>query len=40
MHQQIKLLLKDGLKIGGKTYAVEMVIKDNQSEGNRFFGGR
>lgn len=35
VHQQIKLLLKDGLKIGDKTYAVEMVIKDNQSEGNR-----
>jgi branched-chain amino acid transport system substrate-binding protein len=35
VHQQIKQILKDGLKIGGQTYAVEMVIKDNQSDGNR-----
>lgn len=35
IHGEIKKLVKDGLKIGGKTYAVELVMKDNQSDPNR-----
>lgn len=35
VHQEMKKILKRGLKIGGKNYAVDMVIKDNQSDGNR-----
>src|SRR5690348_3327294 len=35
IHAKIKNLVKDGLKIGGKNYAVELVIKDNQSDPNR-----
>ncbi|HVV92786.1 MAG TPA: ABC transporter substrate-binding protein [Hyphomicrobiales bacterium] len=32
VYDQIKPVLKDGLKIGGKTYQVELVKKDNQSD--------
>jgi len=35
IHERMKNLVKDGLKIGGKNYAVEFVIKDNQSDPNR-----
>ncbi|WP_245350487.1 ABC transporter substrate-binding protein [Bradyrhizobium sp. UFLA03-84] len=35
IHERIKARLKDGLKIGGKTYQVELVFKDNQSDPNR-----
>lgn len=35
IHERMKHLLKDGLKIGGKNYAVEFVFKDNQSDPNR-----
>jgi branched-chain amino acid transport system substrate-binding protein len=35
IHERMKKLLKDGLKIGGKNYAVELVFKDNQSDVNR-----
>ena len=35
VHDQMKALVKSGLKIGGKTYAVEFVIKDDQSDPNR-----
>ena len=35
VQEHIRKLLKNGLKIGGKNYAVEMVIKDNQSDPNR-----
>jgi branched-chain amino acid transport system substrate-binding protein len=35
IHGKIKALLKDGLTIGGKNYAVELVMKDNQSDPNR-----
>ena len=35
IHERMKIYVKDGLKIGGKTYAVEFVIKDNQSDPNR-----
>lgn len=35
VHERIKTYLKDGLQIGGKNYAVEFVIKDNQSDPNR-----
>jgi branched-chain amino acid transport system substrate-binding protein len=35
IHDQMRALVKNGLKIGGKTYAVEFVIKDNQSDPNR-----
>ena len=33
--ERIRPLVKDGLKIGGKTYPVELVFKDNQSDPNR-----
>ncbi len=33
--ERIRAAVKDGLKIGGKSYAVELVIKDNQSDPNR-----
>ena len=33
--ERIRAAVKDGVKIGGKTYAVELVIKDNQSDPNR-----
>jgi branched-chain amino acid transport system substrate-binding protein len=32
---RIKAVLKDGLKIGGKNYAVEFILKDNQSDPNQ-----
>src|SRR5260363_289592 len=35
IQERMKTYLKDGLKIGGKTYNVELVIRDNQSEPNR-----
>jgi branched-chain amino acid transport system substrate-binding protein len=35
IHERMKKLLKNGLKIGGKNYAVELVFKDNQSDTNR-----
>ena len=35
IHERMKTYVKDGLKIGGMTYAVEFVIKDNQSDPNR-----
>src|ERR1700683_711754 len=35
IHERMKAYVKDGLKIGGKTYTVEFVIKDNQSDPNR-----
>jgi branched-chain amino acid transport system substrate-binding protein len=35
IHERMKTYVKDGLKIGGKNYAVEFVIKDNQSDPNR-----
>jgi branched-chain amino acid transport system substrate-binding protein len=35
IQQRMKKLLKGGLKIGGKNYAVEFVIKDNHSDANR-----
>ena len=35
IHDQMRALVKNGLKIGGKNYAVEFVIKDNQSDPNR-----
>ncbi|WP_258767821.1 ABC transporter substrate-binding protein [Bradyrhizobium arachidis] len=35
IHERMKALVKDGLKIGGKNYAVEFVIKDDQSDPNR-----
>ncbi|MGY4320529.1 hypothetical protein ACVWW1_009856 [Bradyrhizobium sp. JR3.5] len=35
IHERIKARLKDGLKIGGKTWQVEFVFKDNQSDPNR-----
>src|SRR6266581_183155 len=33
--ERIRAAVKDGVKIGGKSYAVELVIKDNQSDPNR-----
>jgi len=33
--ERVRAAVKDGLKIGGKSYAVELVIKDNQSDPNR-----
>src|SRR5437773_7632145 len=33
--ERIRAAVKDGLKVGGKSYAVELVIKDNQSDPNR-----
>jgi branched-chain amino acid transport system substrate-binding protein len=35
IHERMRTYVKDGLKIGGKTYTVEFVIKDNQSDPNR-----
>ncbi|MGH7074312.1 MAG: ABC transporter substrate-binding protein, partial [Stellaceae bacterium] len=35
VHQRIQRMFKNGLKVGGKTYAVEFVFKDNQSDPNR-----
>jgi branched-chain amino acid transport system substrate-binding protein len=35
IHERIKAHVKDGLKIGGKTYQIEFVFKDNQSDPNR-----
>src|SRR5262249_39530488 len=35
VHDKIKALVRDGLKIGGKNYTIELVIKDNQSDPNR-----
>jgi branched-chain amino acid transport system substrate-binding protein len=35
IQEKVAQLLKDGLQIGGKNYAVEFVIKDNNSDGNR-----
>ena len=32
---RVRAAVKDGVKIGGKSYAVELVIKDNQSDPNR-----
>jgi branched-chain amino acid transport system substrate-binding protein len=32
---RVRAAVKDGVKIGGKSYAVEFVIKDNQSDPNR-----
>jgi branched-chain amino acid transport system substrate-binding protein len=32
---RIKATVKDGLKIGGKNYAVEFILKDNQSDANQ-----
>jgi len=32
---RVRATVKDGVKIGGKSYAVELVIKDNQSDPNR-----
>ena len=33
--ERIRAVLKNGLKVGGKTYPVELSIKDNQSDPNR-----
>ena len=33
--ERMRTAFKDGLKIGGKTYQVEIVVKDNQSDPNR-----
>ncbi len=35
MIERIRTAVKDGLKVGGKSYAVEIVVKDNQSDPNR-----
>jgi branched-chain amino acid transport system substrate-binding protein len=35
MVERIRTAVKDGLKIGGKSYPVEIVVKDNQSDPNR-----
>ena len=32
---RVKAILKDGLKIGGNNYAVEFILKDNQSDANQ-----
>ncbi len=32
---RVKAAVKDGLKIGGKNYAVEFILKDNQSDANQ-----
>ena len=32
---RVKATVKDGLKIGGKNYAVEFILKDNQSDANQ-----
>src|SRR2546425_5486884 len=33
--ERIRAAVKDGVKIGGKSYAVELVIKDNRTDPNR-----
>ena len=33
--ERVKAVVKNGLKVGGKTYPVELSIKDNQSDPNR-----
>jgi branched-chain amino acid transport system substrate-binding protein len=33
--ERVKAAVKDGLKIGGKNYAVEFILKDNQSDANQ-----
>jgi branched-chain amino acid transport system substrate-binding protein len=33
--ERIRPLVKNGLKIGGKTYAVDIILKDNQSDANQ-----
>ena len=33
--ERVKATVKDGLKIGGKNYAVEFILKDNQSDANQ-----
>jgi len=33
--ERIRAAVKDGVKVGGKSYPVELVIKDNQSDPNR-----
>src|SRR5881628_588763 len=33
--ERIQAIVKPGLKIGGKSYAVEIVVKDDQSDPNR-----
>src|SRR6266478_6233385 len=35
MIERIRTAVKDGLKVGGKSYAIEIVVKDNQSDPNR-----
>ena len=35
MIERVRTRLKDGLKVGGKSYAVDIVVKDNQSDPNR-----
>jgi len=35
MIERTRAAVKDGLKVGGKSYPVELVIKDNQSDPNR-----
>src|SRR5713226_8996776 len=35
MIERVRTRLKDGLKVGGKSYAVDLVVKDNQSDPNR-----
>src|SRR3989449_2142785 len=35
MIERIRTALKDGLKVGGKSYTVEILVKDNQSDPNR-----
>ena len=35
MLDRVKAVLKDGLNIGGKNYAVEFILKDNQSDPNQ-----
>jgi branched-chain amino acid transport system substrate-binding protein len=33
--ERMQAAVKDGLKVGGKSYAVELIVKDNQSDPNR-----
>jgi len=33
--ERVKAVVKNGLTIGGKNYAVEFVLKDNQSDANQ-----
>src|SRR5213594_1619703 len=35
MIERIRTAVKDGVKVGGKSYAVEILVKDNQSDPNR-----